>query len=284
MLRFKITTKSANRPLLIVAILLCFGLLTTGCATLYIQPANIQQDSVELKVTVDGPLSPNGIAIIGLPPDKIEVICKEGGQLGEPIEVKLKNGLYKHTFYDVTEDLEFVIDPHTFVAFEVGQGVGPYKMLSIPVPPVASDYQKGYNLALQYQSGAVRDYRLVTELYPLSPSNRDKFLLGFQAAYIQANDRARGDKYIEILKQAITDTVYEQAFNIGKQHANKEATDESVQTTLKRSIGLGGFELGWKAGYIEGFVQEMLKKTGGDKENLYQQADEKYNLLRSASE
>jgi len=45
---------------------------------------------------------------------------------------------------------------------------------------------------------------------------------------------------------------------------------------------LGGFELGWNAGYIEGLVQEMFKKTDGDKENLYQEAEIMYNSLKSA--
>jgi len=128
----------------------------------------------------------------------------------------------------------------------------------------------------------VRDYRLVIELQALSPSNRDKFLLGFQAAYIQANDRAMGDKYVDILEQSLAGGVYEQSFELGKKHVNSQVTDAFIRATISRSVGLGGFELGWKAGYIEGFVQEMYKKRDGDRESLYQEAEKMYNSFRSA--
>lgn len=92
---------------------------------------------------------------------------------------------------------------------------------------------------------------------------------------------ARGEKYAETLKQAISGEVYEQAFEIGKKHANKQVTDELVQSTISRSLGLGGFELGWKAGYIDGVVQEeMKKKKDVDKENLYIEAETTYNFLK----
>jgi len=279
---FETNNKFAIRSLLTMVVPLCLGLLACGCATLYVQPSTVQQDSLEVTMTVDKPHTPNGLAIIGFPPRTIGISPKRAGQLGKPVDVNLKNGQYKHTFNNVKEDFEYIIEPRAFVVFKVGQGRGPYKMPSAPPPPDVPDYQKGYKRAWQYRSGEVRDYRLVIELQALSPSNRDKFLLGFQAAYIQANDRAMGDKYVDILEQSLAGGVYEQSFELGKKHVNSQVTDAFIRATISRSVGLGGFELGWKAGYIEGFVQEMYKKRDGDRESLYQEAEKMYNSFRSA--
>jgi hypothetical protein len=205
------------------------------------------------------------------------------------------------------EDIEYFIKSHTLVVFKIGNGDGPYK-LSTPSPIInvaalkqapkditsppafkdtappptlkATDYQNGYNLAKEYQKGKVQDYRLVIELYILSPSNRDKFLTGFQTAYAEANDSAKGEKNVNLLKQSISGGFYEHAFESGKKHANNQVTDAFIQTAIKRSIGLGGFELGWKAGYIEGLVQEIGKKSKDDKKKLYIEAEMKYNAIR----
>jgi len=116
----------------------------------------------------------------------------------------------------------------------------------------------------------------------LSGPNRNEFLRGFNEAYAEANDSARGKKLVVFLKQSLKGGIYEQAFEIGKKHVNSQITDSFIQTVISRTLGLGGFELGWKAGCIEGLVQEMFKKTDGDKENLYQEAEITYNSLKSA--
>ena len=282
MLHCETNMRAAIRPLLTIVALLCLGLLACGCATLYVQPATVQQDSLEVTVTVDWPHTPNGLAIIGLPPKTIGINLKRAGKLSETMNVNLEKGQYKQTFDNVDEDVEYIIEPRAFVVFGVGQGAGPYKMPSAPSPAEESDYQKGFERGREYRNGEVRDYRLVIELYPLSQPNRDKFLLGFNGAYVQANDRAQGEKYVNILNQSLAGGVYEQAFELGQKHANSQVTDAFIQTTISRSLGLGGFELGWKAGYIEGFTQEMSKKKDGDKENLYREAETQYNSLRSA--
>lgn len=281
--QFDSNMKTAMRSLLIV-VLCCLGLLVYGCATLYVQPATLQQDSVDVTVTVDNQRTPNGLAIIGFPPKEIGINLKRAGKLIETRNVSLKKGRYTHTFVNIGKDKDFkyIIEPRTFVVFEVGQGAGPYKMPSSQPSSNVPNYKKGHKRAQEYRDGQVRDYRLVIELYLLSPTNRDKFLLGFQAAYVQANDRAEGQKYVNILKQSLAGGVYEQAFEIGKKHANRQITDALIQTTIGRSLELGGFELGWKAGYIEGFVQQMSKKKDGDKESLYHEAETMYNSLRSA--
>jgi len=280
--RFQINNKFAIWSLLIAVVLLYLGLSACGCATLYVQPASVKQDSVDVTVTVDWPRTPNGLAIIGLPPKMIGINLKRAGKLVEAMNVNLKKGKYTHTFANVEEDFEYIIEPRTFVVFEVGQGAGPYKMPSVQRPSDFAHFQKGHKCAQEYRNGQVQDYRIVIELHYLSPLNRDEFLLGFLQAYVQANDMTSGEKYVNILKQSLAGGVYEQAFELGKKHVNKQVTDAFIQTTINRSLGLGGFELGWKAGYIEGRVQQMSQKTGGDKERLYQEAQIMYNSLKNA--
>jgi len=283
--QFDTNIKSAMRSLLIAVVLLCLGLWAVGCATLYVQPATVRQDSVDVTVTVDRPHTPNGLAILGLPPETIGINLNRAGKLIETMNVNLKEGKYTHTFANVEEDSEYIIEPRTFVVFEVGQGAGPYKIPSLPSVPSAPDdsySQKGHKRAQEYRNGQVRDYRIVIELRLLSDSNRNEFLQGFNEAYAEANDSARGKKLVVFLKQSLEGGIYEQAFEIGKKHINSQITDSFIQTVIGRSLGLGGFELGWKAGYIEGCVQEIFKKKGGDKEDLYQKAEMIYNSLKSA--
>lgn len=285
MFRNEDNIKSSARPLLTTSVLLCLGLLVCGCATLYVQPAEVHGDSLSFVVAVDKPHTPNGIAIVGLPPKTIGINIKKEGKLIEAMNVNLYNGQYRHTFDNVEEDYEYIVEPRSSVAFEVGLGDGPYKLPNLPSSRTTdtSNYQKGYRRALECRNGEVRDFRIAIDLYHLSPAERNKFLMGFRGAYIKANDMARGEKNTEILKQSISGKVYEQALEIGKKHAKKEVTDEFVQSTIGRSLGLGGFELGWKAGYIDGSVQEeMSKKKDVDKENLYQEAETSYNLLKKA--
>lgn len=267
---------------LTILVLLFIGLLTCGCATLYVQPATLQADSLDVTVTVDWPRAPNGLAIIGFPPKIIGINLKRAGRLSETMNVRLKKGRYKHTFVNIEEGIEYVIEPRTLVVFEVGKGAGPYKIQAAQPPSDATIYQEGHKRALEYRNGQVRDYRLVIELHLLPPSNRDEFLQGFNQGYQEADNSELGKKYVEILAQALSGGVYEQAFQMGQYHANGEVTDALVQGMINRSLGLGSFELGWKAGYIEGFIQEMFKKMDGDKESLYQEAETKYNSLKKA--
>ncbi len=273
---------------LTILVTLCLGLCVCGCATLYVQPATVRQDSVEVNVTVDWPHTPNGLAIIGFPPKTIGISLKKAGKLIETANVNLNKGKYTYKFANVEEDSEYIIEPRTFVVFEIGQGAGPYEIpsppspLSPPSPPDGSNYQKGYKRAMEYRNEQIQDYRIVIELHFLSDSNRNEFLRGFNEAYAEANDGARGKKLVVFLKQSVKGGIYEQAFEIGKKHVNSQITDSFIQSMISRSVGLGGFELGWKAGYIEGCVQEMFKKKGGDKEDLYQKAEMIYNSLKSA--
>jgi len=292
--QFDTNIKSAMRSLLTTVALVCIVLFTCGCATLYVQPVSVRQDSVEVTVVVDRPHTPNGLAIIGLPPETMGINLKRAGKLIETANVNLNKGKYTYKFANVEEDSEYIIEPRTFVVFEIGQGAGPYEIqsppsplsppspISPPSPPDDSYYKKGYERAMEYRNEKIQDYRIVMELHFLSDSNRNEFLRGFNEAYAEANDSARGKKLVVFLKQSLEGGIYEQAFEIGKKHVNSQITDSFIQTVIRRSLGLGGFELGWKAGYIEGCVQEIFKKKGGDKEDLYKKAEVIYNSLKSA--
>lgn len=182
MFRNENNIKSSARPILTTAVLLCFGFLVCGCATLYIQPGEIHGDSLSIIVSVDKPRTHNGIAIVGLPPKTIGINVKKEGKLIDAMNVNLNDGQYRHTFDNVEEDYEYFIEPRSSVAFEVGLGSGPYKL-----PPSqaidSSNYQKGYKRALECRNGEVRDFRIAIDLYHLSPAERNKFLMGFRRIY-----------------------------------------------------------------------------------------------------
>jgi len=203
--RFEINNKSVIRSLLIAVVLMCLGLSAFGCATLYVQPATVKQDSVDVTVIMDRPHTPNGLAIVGFPPKMIGINLKRAGKLIETMNVNLKKGKYTCTFANVEEDFEYIIEPRAFVVFEVGQGAGPYKIQSLPSPPSTpstpsppddSYYQNGYERAMEYRNEEMRDYRIVIELHHLSAPNRDEFLRGFNEAYAEANDSSRGKKLV----------------------------------------------------------------------------------------
>jgi hypothetical protein len=111
-----------------VVLLLCLGLSACGCATLYVQPATVHGDSLDFIVTVDKPRTPNGLAIIGFPPKTIGINLEREGRLVETLNVNLKNGQYKHTFEHYIKDYEYIVEPRAFVVFDVGLGIGPYKL------------------------------------------------------------------------------------------------------------------------------------------------------------
>jgi hypothetical protein len=171
-IRFETNMKPTIRLLLTMILPCCFGLAASSCATLYVQPANIKQGSVEVIVTVDKPKEPNGLAINGFPPKTIRVIPKRAGQWGEPVQANLQKGQYRLTIDDVEE---YKIDKSGLsIAFEVGKGAGPYKVSSSTEPTEVSSYEQSRKRIHEYNGVEFQDYRLVIELYSMSPSNRDK--------------------------------------------------------------------------------------------------------------
>jgi hypothetical protein len=141
---------------------------------------------------------------------------------------------------------------------------------------------RGYESAVEYRAGELPEYRLVIALGSLSDRGREEFLRGFRTAYFDANDGPRGQRYAEVLKQALEGGHYEEAIVQGRKYVSGETTDSRVQGLISGSVGLSrGSDLGWKAGYIAGFAREMAKQRSGLEENFYRQAETKYNALRS---
>ena len=142
---------------------------------------------------------------------------------------------------------------------------------------------QGYESAIKYRAGELPAYRLVIALNPLSEHERDGFLRGFERAYFDANDDAQGQLYTDILIQALDGGHFAAAVIQGKNYVNGQTTDARVQELIGGSVGLTrGSDLGWKAGYIAGFAQEMARLKSGYEESYYQQAETKYNALRGA--
>jgi hypothetical protein len=140
----------------------------------------------------------------------------------------------------------------------------------------------GYENALKYRDREIPAYKLVITLSTLSGQERIEFLQGFKKAYNDAYDGPVGQEYADILKRSLEGGYYEQAIEQGKKYVIGEITDARIQELISNSVGLSrGSDLGWKAGYIAGFAQEMVKKMPRfDEEHFYQQAETKYNALR----
>jgi hypothetical protein len=240
-----------------------------------------QPVSVIVTVAKDSDPNTNTLRIRGPAPQTIGIKARtsSGDEWNETNLMDLMDGKYSHTFAPVREHLEYMIDVNAVVVKSTGGGAGPYE-ISVE-PEKDGPYAKGYELAVQYRNGKLQSYRLVIALHPLSSPDRDEFLQGFKAAYEEANDIKLGEKYVDILKQSLERGVYEQAFEQGVKHVNGQVTHAQIQNMIRRSIGISsGSELGWKSGYIEGFVHEMLKKKRKPKESLYKVAEAMYNSLR----
>jgi hypothetical protein len=142
---------------------------------------------------------------------------------------------------------------------------------------------QGYDNALKYRAGDLPAYRIVIRMSLLSEHDKKEFLDGFQIAYKDANEDQKGKEYATILRQALQGGFYDEAIRQGRKYVSGEVTDVRVQELISGSVGLSRSSgLGWKAGYIVGFAQEMAQQTAGFEERFYQQAETKYNALRGA--
>ena len=139
-------------------------------------------------------------------------------------------------------------------------------------------YEQGQKCGLKFRNDQLRAYRVVIELH--SSSDRNKFLRGFKGAYTKASDTGLGEEWGEVLKESVEGGIYEQAFEQGEKHVRGQVSNAQIQTFIRRTIGLArSFELGWKAGYIDGFIQG--KSEPG---SFYEQAETMYRMCRAATE
>ena len=144
-------------------------------------------------------------------------------------------------------------------------------------------FEKGLDSGMRHLDGELRTYRLVIALQPLPAPEREAFMKGFLKAYAEADNGAEGERYADILQASVATTtaLHEQALDEGKRHATSQVTDAYIQNFIRSFGASGGRALAWKAGYIEGFAQEIKnRKPEFDKENLYGQAETMYNALK----
>jgi hypothetical protein len=142
---------------------------------------------------------------------------------------------------------------------------------------------QGYESAVEYRGGDLPAYKIVIQLSLLSENGRNEFLEGFQTAYMDANETQKGKEYATILRQALQGGFYDEAVIQGRKYVSGAITDVRIQELISGSVGLSRSSgLGWKAGYIVGFAQEMARQGAGFEEAFYQQAETKYNALRGA--
>ncbi|MHC4165760.1 MAG: hypothetical protein ACYSWQ_02255 [Planctomycetota bacterium] len=141
--------------------------------------------------------------------------------------------------------------------------------------------REGYERGSEYRNRQTRVYRLVAALNAMERSDRNEFLRGFKTAYRAAGDARRGEEYAKILKGAVESGTYGHSFAQGQGHVDGRVTDAQIQTMIRKSFGQNrGFALAWRAGYIEGFVDEMSKRDARyGEEGLYDQAEKMYHAL-----
>ncbi len=149
-------------------------------------------------------------------------------------------------------------------------------------------YKKGHAAAENFIADRLEDYRIVILLEKMNVSEREQFLKGFLAAYDEAEQSQKGQRYAEILSEAVKGGTFEEAIDRGIPHAKKLTTDAQIQTLIRRSIGISrSGALAWKAGYIEGFKKGLMEDrrpaNKAEQEKLYEKGEAMYEALRAAS-
>jgi len=210
--------------------------------------------------------------------EQVEIHSRQRGDTiwRNRVTVGSEEGVFRHTFANVTEDIEYMIFPRV-----PSEQTGPYTITVIPYPKA---YKRGHALAESYGAGQIKDYMFVIELYALSETDKENFLQGFEAVYAQAGEAEKGQDYAQVLRQSISGDSFQQGFEQGRKHVNNEVTDAQIQTLIGRSIGVSRpITLGWKAGYIKGYTKmELLGKP--PTENLqvaYREGQAMYDALRA---
>jgi len=150
---------------------------------------------------------------------------------------------------------------------------------------ITEQYKAGYNTARNFMSGRLAEYQLVITLHGILFDDRSEFLEGFKMAYVEGEKSEQGQKYAEILSEAVKAGTFEEAKERGIQHAKKLTTDAQIQNLIRGSLGISRSKaLAWKAGYIEGFkIGWQQVSSGQDTQCLYKRAEAMYEALRAAS-
>jgi len=242
-----------------------------------VRPGNYaikQGESVKVDVTVTQGVVPKTIGIQTKKPSATEWT--------DPIPMEPNDGGYVYTFEDVQDSFEYKLNVNA-------EGTGPFL---IAVTPRSTEYKSGRKAGKDYLNGDLTDYRLVIMLRALKEARRDEFIEGFISVFAEEGLHDKGQRYAKIISGALAGDVYEPAYEYGTKHVNDQITDVQIQELIRRSLGVSGsVALGWKAGYIHGFMREMArKKVPGhyvvneqEKGEFYKQAEAMYEALRAAT-
>lgn len=141
----------------------------------------------------------------------------------------------------------------------------------------------GRDDATAYLQHKMRLYRLVIRMQPMDQAAQAAYAQGIQEAFTEAGD-PQANRVAEDLLEAAGSHEFTAAADIGAKHAAKQLTNARVQSLIGGSLNRGlGAEVGWKAGYIEGFRQAAAKeRPATDSELLYSEAQAVYDALRSS--
>jgi len=271
-----------TRTLATVSLVLCLGALTAGCewALSVRHKLEPEEERARIQVLVERASRPrdgNGVTVkAATAPGPITIKVKPGLQCRNPVVERIGANRYLYTFTcTVDGPTQYTIDPNAAVYRYWGKGLGPY------VLDVNGPYLEGRRLAVRYRSKELPGYRLAIALRRWSlRDHREEFLRGFAQAYADASDAALGQEYADILRESTECGTFEPAFQEGRRHVGDEVSNAHVQRMIRRNHSRSrGCDLGWKAGYIQGFVEAMSAKTGSNREALYQQAETMYNVL-----
>lgn len=264
-------------PFLTALLIACLGLFAGGCQQWAFsvdkeQMKFVPGEPVKIVVNAEMEYTISGFhGITARPfavPDPIFLTFTTTGKEWAPSKVERQQDAnhYAYIFTGILNeaiDHEYMLNPKTTIVNSKGAGKGPYRMTVDPV------FIEGREAGRMHVDGHLRTYRLVVDLRAKqqkelwSSSEVDAFLAGFTAAYKDRDMGPRGEKYAEVVRASLADRAYEQGFQEGRRHVDNQVSDAYIQGLIGRNISLGSTALAWKAGYIEGFAEQIQQKNQG---------------------
>lgn len=149
--------------------------------------------------------------------------------------------------------------------------------------PPNDDYKNGYEATVRYLTGQYQDWKLTLLLYDLKDSKKRKqWLEGFKQAFASSDSKYsdKGEEYAEIVGESVK--YVEAAKEIGFKHATGAIYEHgTIRSYISRSQRESrSYELGWKAGYIRGYGEAVIKfKVQPTIDKAEEQAEAMYNSL-----
>lgn len=169
----------------------------------------------------------------------------------------------------------------TVVLAGTGMGCGP--PVRPPGPP-RPEFELGKADMEAYLRQEMRLYRLVIKPQAMDRPAQEAYVKGVQSVFQTANDGTHAEQIGKALLEAARGPEFNAALDLGERHLANEVTNARIQSLIGGSLNRGlGVELGWKAGYAEGFRRALEKERPRvDIEELYDEAQAVYDALRSS--